>query len=237
MKPWKNPRYWLFRFGFSLSILAFFLVLVLIIPFISSALRIRMATYWNKLMYSKWLPFSARINVAIEGQHHLTNKPVIFVCNHQSEWETVMLCGFLSPIIIVLKRSLLYLPVFGWCLRMVNPIPIDRSSPRDAIKQIIDKGKQRLFQGESILIFPEGTRKPSTEIKTYSRTAAKLAIDSEVPIIPIVHNAGKYWSAGERFKSGTIKMKIGQPMDTNNADVKTLTARIQQWTESHYNEF
>lgn len=235
MKPWQTPRYWIFRIGFGLSLLVFFIFLTIIIPFISSAKRVYIATRWNNLMFKYWLPISSNIRIDIHGLENIPkDSAYIAVCNHQSEWETIVLCGLLSPIIIVLKRSLLNLPVFGWCLRMVNPIAIDKGNARDAIKQILSKGSKRLKQGEPVLIFPEGTRKPSTSIKRYNRTASKLAIDNQISIVPIVHNAGSFWSSGEHFKAGVVSMVIGEPVQPSKHSISSLTAELQQWTERTY---
>ncbi len=157
----------------------------------------------------------------------------MIVSNHQSVWETYFLQGYLMPVCTVLKKELLGIPFFGWGLRLYDPIPIDRKNPVASIKKIKKDGVQRIQSGSSVLIFPEGTRRPPGDIGTYARSAVDIAKATGVPIIPIVHNAGCFWLNKRMIKiAGNIEMIIGEPIIVGDRGTKEVIAEIQEWTET-----
>jgi len=156
-------------------------------------LRVKLAALWPKFSSTFWLRIATGVNVEVRGQENLPKTPFIAVSNHQSEWETLYLAHAIRPASIVMKESLLKIPVYGWGQSLLKPIGIDRSSPKASIKAILKKGEIRLKEGCNLLIFPEGTRVQAGEIKRYTRTAFKLATQTNTPIIPIVHNSGDHW--------------------------------------------
>jgi len=131
----------------------------------------------------------------------------------------------------VLKRQLLWIPFFGWALRLLEPIAIDRKRS-SSIKQLIEQGKKRLSQGRWVIIFPEGTRVKVGETGRYSRSGALLAKETGFPIVPIAHNAGAYWPR-EAFvkKPGVIHVVIGPPLDPAHYSVEALQEKTKQWIE------
>ena len=101
------------------------------------------------------------------------------------------------------------------------------------MKQILKKGKQRLSEGNNVLIYPEGTRTPVGKVGNYGRSGAALAVASGVPIIPVAQNAGYCWPAHTFIKwPGQIHVSIGQPIDTSDADSKQLTEQVKDWIEA-----
>lgn len=223
-----NFRYIIYRIGYisSISIICLYTFTIgLLLPV---KLRMRITSLWNLFNSTWWLKVSAGIDCKVEGLENLPSEPFIAVANHQSEWETVFLCRLLQPVSIILKSSLFLIPLFGWALWLSNPIAINRKEPHKATRQIIKEGKKKLQQGFNLLIFPEGTRLPPTTIKTFSRTAAKLAIDTQTPIVPIIHNAGIYWGPGINFDKGTIQVRIEKPISPNGHSSTTLTKLLQQ---------
>ena len=192
--------------------------------------RMRVASLWPRLMATSWLKWGAGIKVEIHGKENLAQKPFVAVCNHQSEWETLFLASLLCPASIVMKEALLRIPVYGWGQRCLKPIAIDRGSPRAAIRAIISQGATRIEEGINVLIFPEGTRVNAGEIKKYARTAFKLAIDTGVPLIPIVHNSGTFWRKKDFFK-GTIKIVIGDALNPGlDQSAEQMAADIENWS-------
>ena len=101
------------------------------------------------------------------------------------------------------------------------------------MKQILSQGKQRLAQGNNVLIYPEGTRTPVGEIGQYGRSGAALAIAAGVPVIPVSQNSGYCWPAHTFIKwPGKIHVSIGKPIDTSDTDSRQLTEQVKDWIES-----
>ena len=171
------------------------------------------------------------VKVEIIGREHINkDRPVVLVANHQSEWETYVLQVLMAPVSTVLKKELLSVPFFGWGLRMVQPIAIDRSKRTNALKQIMSQGKERLEDGRSVLIFPEGTRTKPTEEKEFNKGAAMLATSAKVPILPVVHNAGYAWPSKSFFKNpGSIRMVIGPVIESEGKKTSELHDEMTTW--------
>ncbi|MEL0638320.1 MULTISPECIES: lysophospholipid acyltransferase family protein [Marinomonas] len=185
--------------------------------------------------HNKGLLFVFRIlcgvKIEIIGREHINkNRPVVLVANHQSEWETYVLQVLMAPVSTVLKKELLSVPFFGWGLRMVQPIAIDRSKRTNALKQIMSQGKERLEDGRSVLIFPEGTRTKPTETKEFNKGAAMLATSAKAPILPVVHNAGYAWPSKSFFKfPGSIRLVIGPVIESEGKKTSELHNEMEQW--------
>lgn len=197
--------------------------------------RMRIATLWPRLMGSSWLRLGAGIKINVQGIENLPSEPFIAVCNHQSEWETLYLARLLCPASVVMKESLLKIPVYGWGQRLLKPIAIDRSSPKASIRAILAQGSERLNDGMNVLIFPEGTRVQSGSVRKYSRTPFKLAAETGTPIVPMVHNSGDYWLK-KSFNKGTIQMVIGKPVSSSGLTAEELSKQIEHWSQQTYLE-
>ncbi len=173
------------------------------------------------------------LGVEIEGLEHLRDGPCIVMAKHQSTWETIALRGLLPPSQSwVIKRELMWVPVFGWAMAVMHPIPIDRAAGRKAARQVIELGTEALRSGRWVVIFPEGTRvAPGTRGK-YGAGGAMLAEHSRFPIVPIAHNAGIYWKRrGITKYPGTIRMVIGAPMTTDGMKASEILRRVEGWIE------
>ncbi len=184
--------------------------------------------------FAVWL---ARVMVGIryevEGLEHIPAQPCVVLAKHQSTWETFYLTGLFAPLALVLKRELLNIPFFGWAMRLIRPIAIDRSNPKQALKQVASVGHERLGQGFWLLVFPEGTRVPAGEMGKFSRSGASLAVAAGLPVLPIAHNAGECWPRdGWAKHPGTIRVVIGTPLHAEGEGpraVAELSARAEAW--------
>ena len=124
------------------------------------------------------------------------------------------------------------MPVFGWGLKLTDPIAIDRGNPKKALKDIQQQGVASIESGISVLIFPEGTRINSGDTGKYARGGANIAISSTAPIVPIAHNAGVFWPADRFIKMpGTITVVIGKPIESIGKTSRELTLEAQNWIE------
>lgn len=164
----------------------------------------------------------------IRGREHLQRDAAVIISNHQSTWETFMIPLLTGPQTQVIKKELLSVPFFGWCFRLLRPIAIDRSNRKMAMQQLTQQGCDYLEQGVWVLIFPEGTRKPFEQPGKFSRGGSMLAAQAQVPVIPLSHNAGKYWPRDSWLrKPGTIVVEIGAPIDSQEKTVSELNKEVQ----------
>jgi len=204
-------------------------------PFMPFRIRYRFINvYWCRfalLLTSSILG----IKVKITGAENVPATPCVILSNHQSTWETFFLSAYFQPLSQVLKRELLYVPFFGWAMAMLRPIAIDRNNPKAALKQVASKGDPLLKDGVWVLIFPEGTRTPYGQIGKFSRSGTALAVNAGLPVLPVAHNAGKYWPReGWAKHPGTIELVIGAPMyaeGTGPRAIAALNDRAFAWNE------
>ncbi|MBV6449136.1 MAG: 1-acyl-sn-glycerol-3-phosphate acyltransferase [Nitrosomonas sp.] len=169
----------------------------------------------------------------IIGAENIPKTPSIVLSKHQSAWETLAFQEIFPPQVWVLKKELLRIPFFGWGLAMTSPIAIDRSARKKALEQIVEQGKDRLKQGFWIVIFPEGTRIPPGQRGKYRIGGAWLATHTNVPVVPVAHNAGEFWGKNSFVKHpGTITVSIGQPIDPTGMEAGELNAQVEAWVEA-----
>lgn len=180
-----------------------------------------------------WLKVTCGVKVEVSGLDNIPNRPFVALSKHQSGWETYFLQRTLRPVSTILKKELLKIPFFGWGLAMTRPIAINRSNPKEALRAVLSQGKQRLEEGNNILIYPEGTRTDHGLIGNYSRSGAALAINAGAPVIAIAHNAGVCWPAHHFIKhAGTIRVVFSEPIDSSGQTSKELTETVKNWIES-----
>jgi len=173
------------------------------------------------------------IRYVVRGRENLPAQPAVVLAKHQSAWETVAFLFLFPPVSAVIKQELLNVPFFGWAYRMLSPIAIDRSAGREALKQIVTKGKAKLEQGFWVLVFPEGTRVAPGEKGRYGIGGAWLAAETGTPIVPVAHNAGEVWPKNAFVKRpGTITVSIGPAIETAGKSAAELTRAVEAWIET-----
>jgi len=221
----------LFYSGYALLTVWFSLTGLLFFSWLPYRARVVYLGFWNfATMY--WLALTCGVRFRVRGREHLPPGPCVILSKHQSQWETFFLQVMKRPIVTVLKRELLNVPFFGWGLRLLEPIAIDRDHPKQALRHIMDEGQRTLARGRSVVIFPEGTRTPAGQVGNYARSGAALACKAGVPIVPVAHNAGYCWPAKKFIKyPGLIDVVIGAPIDTANGDGRALTETVKNWIE------
>lgn len=179
-----------------------------------------------------WLRVTCGIEYRFEGLENIPATSHVMVSNHQSEWETIILHTLKPPLCTVLKQELLNIPIFGWGLRLIKPIPLDRSQPAKMLRKVLKVGGERLEAGLSVLIFPEGTRVAPGQRKPFSKSAAMIACKAGVPVVPVAHNAGEHWDPKNWVKmSGTLSMRIGKPIPTLGRRADEVIAEAEAWVE------
>ncbi len=101
-------------------------------PFLSLNNRLKFFSMWPK--FANWLLYvTCKIKLDIEGEENIPIEPCVIVSNHQGQWETFSMQYLFHPLCTLLKRELLYIPLWGWAMGLLNPIAINRSKPKEAI--------------------------------------------------------------------------------------------------------
>ena len=133
----------------------------------------------------------------------------------------------------VLKRELLWIPFVGWGIRQLHAIAIDRKSGSSAVNQVVEQGKQRLAEGDWIMVFPEGTRMPPGQTRKYGVSGALLARETGHLVVPVAHNAGRYWPRRGLFKKSGHDPRVDRPpIDPAGVDPREINERAQAWIEA-----
>ena len=185
-----------------------------------------------------WLKITLNIKTKVVGRENIINSSCIIISNHQSTWETLAFQTIFPAHTWVLKRELLWLPVFGWSLALLKPIIINRGEKLNAIKKVIKQGADRLEKGISIVIYPEGTRQPYKKLGVYQNGGSAIAKKTGYSILPVYHNAGKIWPKGSFIKKpGVITVVIGEAISQSNLKPSEVTENIRQWTLEQENKF
>lgn len=175
----------------------------------------------------------AGIKYKVTGLENLPKTPCVIVSKHQSTWETLFFTSQIFPLSNVLKKELQFIPLFGWLLALSRQVAINRSTPKEAFKQLINKGGQLLHKGHYILIFPEGTRILPGKNGRFSRGGATLAATENVLMLPVAHNAGEFWpKKGWAKYPGTIEVVIGkpiQPLGVEQEQILEANKQAEEW--------
>ncbi|MFO7592542.1 MAG: lysophospholipid acyltransferase family protein [Pseudomonadota bacterium] len=222
---------------FYLGIYSFLFFIVVTSPlliFLPYRWRYYHLTRWGRFSIW-WLKVTCNLTYKVEGLENIPDSPTIVLAKHQSAWETIALQEILPRQTWVLKRELLWLPIFGWGLALMYPVAIDRKAGKKALKQVIEQGTRRLKMGLWLIIFPEGTRTAPGERKRYAIGGAMLAQKSGFPVLPVCHNAGEFWPKNNLLKKpGTISLVIGEPISPSNMRANEINEQVEEWIEKTY---
>jgi 1-acyl-sn-glycerol-3-phosphate acyltransferase len=214
------------------SLVATFFIapVVLICTIFPFPVRYNIARSWVGLVL-KMAEVCCGIRYEVEGFEHIkTNRAAVVLSNHQSAWETLAFRYFLPPQTSLFKKSLLWIPLWGWAMATLKPIAIDRNNKHAALRKLISHGTEALKQGLWVIVFPEGTRMPVGEMQSFSAGGAMLAQKSGYPVIPIAHDAGKCWPRYSFLKyPGTIKVKIGPCIESKGRKAADINKEAEDW--------
>jgi 1-acyl-sn-glycerol-3-phosphate acyltransferase len=186
---------------------------------------------------SSWCTFNVNlariicgIRYEISGLENIPDKACVIMSNHQSTWETLAYPSIFPTLTWVIKKELLYVPLFGWGIASTQPIALNRKQGKKSFIQLIKDGKQKLDLGRFIVIFPEGTRIPYDEERTLKVGGFVLAKKANSDILPVAHDAGRLWPKRGFLKSpGTIHLHIGKPISTQDKTAEQLREHYAQW--------
>ena len=159
------------------------------------------------------LAFVCDLRYEIRGRDRMPREPCIIAAKHQSAWDTMIFAKLIRRPSHILKRELLWVPVFGWYLLRAGGIPIDRKGGAAALKRMIAAARQTISEGRHIVIFPEGTRVAVGERVPYHPGVAALYTQLKVPVVPVALNSGLFWGRRTFLKrSGRIVLEFLEPI-------------------------
>jgi 1-acyl-sn-glycerol-3-phosphate acyltransferase len=194
--------------------------------------------YWATARWNVFIIWAAKVICGIRyetrGYENFPDGPVIVLSKHQSAWETIfLLMSTPRPLVFVFKKSITYIPFFGWAISLMKMIPIDRSKGKDAFAQVVAIGRKRLADGQWVIMFPEGTRIPVGKKGNYKGGGTRLAIETNTPVIPIALNSGECWPKNSFIKRpGVITVSVGKPIAPENMNATELMAKVEEWIEA-----
>jgi 1-acyl-sn-glycerol-3-phosphate acyltransferase len=206
-------------------------VFVVVAPWLPFPRRFGFARFWARVVLGV-LKRSCGLDYRVEGLEQLPAGNHVALWKHASAWETVAMNAVLPRQVWVLKRELLWIPVVGWAIRLLHAIAIDRGAGSSAVSQVVEQGRQRLDEGDWVIVFPEGTRMRTGETRRYGVSGALLASTTGRLVVPVAHNAGYFWPRrGLLKRRGTIRVVIGPPIDSAGRDPRDINEQAQRWVE------
>ena len=192
------------------------LVVLLLVAFVAMLLPkiavIRMSQAWGRT--SVWLlRVVCGTKVEFRGLERLPKGPLIIAAKHQSTWETFALLRLFDDFTFVVKRELMWIPIFGWCMWRARMIPVDRSAGTQALNDMLARAKQEVQSGRQLVIFPEGTRRAPGAPPDYKTGFAQIYSSCGVPCLPIALNSGLFWPRRTFMRyPGTLVVEFLDPL-------------------------
>ncbi|HEY3308038.1 MAG TPA: lysophospholipid acyltransferase family protein [Desulfuromonadaceae bacterium] len=172
-----------------------------------------------------WARLSLRlagVQICLQGGEYLPAGPVIFMSNHQSNFDILsLLASMPRQINWIAKKELFDIPVFGPSMRRGGYIPLDRSHGRKALKSM-ENAARIIREGKSVVMFPEGTRSKDHRLLPFKRGGFLLALRAGVPVVPVtINGSGKVNPAGKyRINPGNITITLHPPLVPSSSVVK-----------------
>ncbi|KAG8920341.1 1-acylglycerol-3-phosphate O-acyltransferase [Tulasnella sp. 419] len=173
------------------------------------------------------------IDFVVEGAEHLSSSSAVYLGNHQSMLD-LMYLGSIYPqrCSVMAKKSLKYTPLLGQFMVLAGAVFIDRGNSKEAMKSLANAGNEMKRRNASVWVFPEGTRTlfPTSDLLAFKKGAFHLAVQSGVPIVPVVcENYWRIYHSGV-FESGTLRIRVLPPIATvglTSDDVSGLAQRTR----------
>jgi 1-acyl-sn-glycerol-3-phosphate acyltransferase len=173
------------------------------------------------------------------------DRPVVFVANHMSTLETMVLPCLIQPFkdtTFITKESLLRFPVFGPVLQARQPVVVGRQDPREDLRAVLEGGKERLAGGRSIIVFPQTTRSQVFDPARFNTIGIKLASRASVPVIPIALQTDA-WGPGSRIKDfgpidpdRPVRFAFGEPLtvrgngrEEHEQVIRFIQGKLEEW--------
>jgi 1-acyl-sn-glycerol-3-phosphate acyltransferase len=179
------------------------------------------------------------LDYKITGLENLPKGPCIIACKHQSAWETIVMHMIVKRPVYVYKKELEHIPFYGWYLKVMSGIKLNRKGGASALKSLIKQSKSYLEKGQTIIIFPQGTRVPvqgDIEKYPYQAGIAALYLSCDIKVVPAALNSGLFWPKHQLFKKpGTITLQFLEPINPGLKKAEFMQ-KLEEVTEKHSSE-
>src|ERR1043165_2514475 len=201
---------------------------------------LKMAELWGRV--SVWLlRVVCGTKMEVRGLEHLQGRrlsePLIIAAKHQSTWETFALLKQFEDFTFIVKRELMWIPLFGWFMAKGRMIPVDRGAGSQALTKMTEWAREEIRTGRQLIFFPEGTRRAASAEPRYKFGVAHLYAEIGVPCIPVALNSGLFWPRRRFLRyPGTIVVEFLPPIPPGlnkdeffqklQSDIETATARL-----------
>ncbi|KAI9799945.1 MAG: hypothetical protein M1825_004316 [Sarcosagium campestre] len=191
---------------------------------------------WATARCFKWTMMAVTgVRFRIEGEEHLNTRPAVFVGNHQTELDVLMLGWIFPPYCsVTAKKSLKNIPIFGWFMALSHSVFIDRGNRQTAFAAFDSASAEMQKYKQSVFIFPEGTRSyyARPDLLPFKKGAFHLAIQAKVPIVPVVtaNYSNVLHLQTKKFNAGVIPIKVLPPIPTAHltlSDVEDLSKQTR----------
>ncbi|MBA3040114.1 MAG: 1-acyl-sn-glycerol-3-phosphate acyltransferase [Alphaproteobacteria bacterium] len=168
----------------------------------------------------------------VEGLENIPEGGYILAPKHQSLWDTYALLPWLDDPVYILKRELMWIPIFGWYVARQKMIPVDRGARGKVMVKVMERAKQEMAAGRQLIIYPEGTRRPAGAEPAYKYGIARIYRDLDVPVVPVAMHPGLFWPRRKFLRfPGHFKVKILPPIEPGlDPDVfyETLVEKLEK---------
>lgn len=232
------------------------LSLIYYVKLISTLTRASFSARRGTLDDDRWAFHSHRVlqivesvggKVSISGLQALSQQPgpVVFIANHMSLLETLILAGIALPfkrVTFVIKEELRHYPVIGQFMRSLKLIAVSRQSPREDLKAVLREGSNFIANGVSIFIFPQATRSVEFNVQAFNTLGVKLAARAGVPVMPVAiktdfqGNGKLIKDMGPIDPSKMLYFKFGAPMaatgkgrEAHQYVVEFISENLEAW--------
>ena len=179
------------------NVLFYISIIGLMLLFLPVLLMPYRATLWLARLWGRvslWLLANVcHTTVEFRGVENIPRKSALIASKHQSFLETFSLLLHVPDFSYVLKRELLWIPLFGWLLRSAAQIGINRGRGRSAMAQILTQAENFFARGRSLILFPEGTRRPVDAPPAYKSGVSYIYEAGHAPCLPVALNTGLFW--------------------------------------------
>jgi 1-acyl-sn-glycerol-3-phosphate acyltransferase len=171
--------------------------------------RATLSVVLNWVDFHHWLAeHLLGIHIRVEGR--IPAGPYLVAVKHQAMFETIEMVRISHLPVIVIKRELADIPLFGWLTRRYGVIPVERSAGAKALRKLVAEGKKATASGRSVIIYPEGTRVGVGEAPPLKSGFAALYRALGLPVVPVAMDAGRLWGRGLVHRPGTVTFKVGE---------------------------
>ncbi len=185
-------------------------------------------------LWARVIVWVSGVKVRLEGLEHVRGEgPYLFMSNHQGAYDIFALESHLPfHFKWLAKKELFSIPVLGWAMAAAGYISIDREGTRKTV-EAMNEAAQRIQEGMSVVVFPEGSRSPDGSIQPFKKGGFTLAIKSRVPIIPISITGSREVMPKGKWTTfpGEILIRIDDPIETQDyslKDRKFLMEKVKQ---------